>query len=92
LALVSDTGIGMDEKTIEKVFDPFFTLKEVGKGTGLGLSTVLGIVEEHNGAISVSSKPGKEPLSRFLFPMQIRRAQKKKSRQERSFPGKVRRS
>ncbi len=49
LAVVSDTGIGMDEKTIEKVFDPFFTLKEVGKGTGLGLSTVHGIVEEHKG-------------------------------------------
>ena len=42
---VSDTGYGMDEETMEKIFDPFFTLKDVGKGTGLGLSTTHGIVE-----------------------------------------------
>jgi len=68
LAVVSDTGIGMDENTIEKIFDPFFTLKEVGKGTGLGLSTVLGIVEEHDGTISVSSKPGKGAAFKICFP------------------------
>jgi signal transduction histidine kinase len=55
---VADTGTGMDEKTKEKIFDPFYTTKEVGKGTGLGLSMVYGIITQHKGYIDVSSTPG----------------------------------
>jgi len=68
---IADTGCGMNEATLKKIFDPYFTTKEADKGTGLGLSVVHGIVESHGGAISVHSKLGKGTRFEVYFPQVV---------------------
>lgn len=66
---VQDTGSGISPENIEKVFDPFFTTKETGHGVGLGLAISYGIVEEHNGKLSVESKLGKGTTFTVSLPL-----------------------
>ena len=63
-----DSGQGIDPENIDRIFDPYFTTKEVGKGSGMGLAVVIGIVKNHNGMITVQSKPGAGTTFNVYFP------------------------
>jgi len=65
---VTDTGIGMSQDVINKIFEPFYTTKDVGKGTGLGVSISYGIVKDYDGTIRVSSQAGKGTTFELAFP------------------------
>jgi signal transduction histidine kinase len=65
---IADTGFGMDKSIKQRIFEPFFTTKEPGKGTGMGLPAVYGTIRSHNGAIIVTSAPGKGSVFTLYFP------------------------
>jgi signal transduction histidine kinase len=66
---VSDTGVGIDDDTLDKVFDPFFTTKPIGQGTGLGLSMVYGFAKQSNGLVRINSTVGEGTVVRIFLPV-----------------------
>jgi two-component system NtrC family sensor kinase len=66
---VRDTGVGIDPQHLPRIFDPFYTTKQVGRGTGLGLSVTYGIVEKHGGHIEVQSRKGKGSTFTVILPV-----------------------
>ena len=83
---VRDTGHGIRPGVLDRIYDPYFTTKEVGKGTGLGLAVVHGIVTGHGGGIRVSSEPGRGTVFEVVFPVAERESQPEPSRNS-NIPG-----
>lgn len=87
LLRVTDNGCGMSEDDQGRIFEPFYTTKEVGKGTGLGLSTVYGIVEQHGGGVFVESRLGKGTRFSLYFPVYESGAESAEEKTDEVIPG-----
>ncbi len=79
---VQDTGHGIDENIIERIFDPYFTTKKPGKGTGMGLAVIHGIVKSYNGSITVRSRRGEGTRFQVFFPVAEKAAREEKERED----------
>jgi two-component system, cell cycle sensor histidine kinase and response regulator CckA len=83
---VRDTGTGIDPAVMNRIFDPFFTTKQIGKGTGLGLSTVVGIVRNHLGLVTLHSEPGNGSEFNVFLPAKQNRTDAHKPAEPAAMP------
>lgn len=86
--MVRDTGRGIDPEILDRIYDPYFTTKDIGEGSGMGLAVVHGIVKNHGGAITVYSEPGKGTTFKILFPEIEAKPVSEKQRSEETPRGK----
>jgi signal transduction histidine kinase len=75
IVLFRDSGVGIAQENLHKIYDPFFTTKQIGQGTGLGLAVSFGIIQDHGGHIQVESQPGQGTAFYLSLPLASARQQ-----------------